>query len=185
MRGLQPELEYKALRSTIRERGTVRIWALLVGLSAWGALALGLADADVSGAAILVPFTVLAATFEVSFFVHTGIERIGRYVEVFYEEAAGAVGWETMARLYGRSFPGRLDPLFVTIFGGAATINFFSASALTTRRPGWMLVSFIVHVGFGWRLVIARGLASGQRALDLERFRGLKASPREGPGTKN
>ena len=171
---LQTELEYEALRSTIRERGTLRMWALLVGLSVWAALALELVAGDVSGGATLAPLLVLAATFEISFFVHTGVERIGRYLEVFYEEATGSVGWETMARLYGRSFPGGLDPLFLTIFGTAATINFFSAFALTTRRPGWMVVSLAAHILFGSRLVSARKLAAGQRALDLERFRTLK-----------
>ena len=30
--------EYRALRDTIRERGTARIWVFLAGLVAWGAL---------------------------------------------------------------------------------------------------------------------------------------------------
>ena len=59
-----------------------------------------------------VPLLVLAATFEINFFVHTGVERIGRYIQVFYEERAGATGWETTAMNYGAKFPAGLDPLF-------------------------------------------------------------------------
>jgi hypothetical protein len=176
MSGLQPELEYKALRSTIRERGTTRIWVILVGLSVWAALALGLVAADVAGGVTLIPLLVLAATFEISFFIHTGVERIGRYVQVFYEEAAGTAGWETVVMNYARSFPGTSDPLFTTLFAISGALNFLSAFALTTRRPGWMVVSFIAHVAFGWRLMTARRLAAGQRLIDLERFRTLKNS---------
>ena len=172
---LQSGLEYESLRSTIRERGTLRIWAVLAGIGAWGALTLGLvAASDVSGGPSLVPFLVLATTFEISFFVHTGIERIGRYLEVFYEEATESVGWETIVRLYGSRFPGGLDPLFITMFGGAALVNFFSASVVTAGRPGWIAMSFVLHVIFGWRIATAQKLAANQRALDLDRFRKLR-----------
>ena len=171
--------EYKALRATIRERGTVRLCSILIGLVAWAALALGLLAADVAGAATMVPYIVLAGSFEISFFIHTGVERVGRYIQVFYEEADNAAGWETMAMKYGRSFPGGLDPLFVTLFACAAIVNFMSVFALTTRRPGWMVISFLAHLAFGWRMVTARRLAASQRATDLDRFRQLKGQPKD------
>lgn len=169
------ECEYRTLRDTIRERGTLRMCAILIGFAAWGALALGLLAADLAGSATMVPFVVLAGAFEISFFIHTGVERLGRHVQVFYEEASNVIGWETTAMNYGRRFPDGLDPLFVTLFGSAAVINFLSAFALTTRRPGWIAISLVAHLVFGWRLVTARRLAAGQRALDLERFRSLRS----------
>ena len=44
------------------------------------------------GALILVPFLAIAATFEISFFIHTGVERVGRYLQVLYEPEGQ--GWE-------------------------------------------------------------------------------------------
>ena len=168
------EIEYRALRDTIRERGTARMCAILIGLAVWAALALGLLAADLAGGATMVPFIFLAGAFEISFFIHTSVERVGRYIQVFYEEARNATGWETMAMNYGRSFPGGLDPLFITLFAAASAVNFLSSFALTTRRPGWMAVSFIAHLVFVWRLVTARRLVAAQRAQDLDRFRTLR-----------
>jgi hypothetical protein len=165
--------EYEALRSTIRERGTARLCAVLAGLAVWGALAIALLLAELQGAITLVPFVVLAATFEINFFIHTGVERIGRYIQIFYEEHTGATGWETIAMSYGAKFPSGLDPLFSLIFAVAAAINFLSALAVAERRPGWIGLSLVAHVAFGYRIVSARKLAAAQRALDLDRFRGL------------
>jgi hypothetical protein len=170
------ELEYQALRATIRERGTLRVCAILIGLAVWAALALGLLAADLAGAATMVPLIILAGTFEVSFFVHTGVERVGRYVQVFYEEARNVIAWETAAMNYGRSFPGgQPDPLFIRLFASAAVVNFVSSFVLTTRRPGWMVISFLAHLVFAWRLVSARRSSAAQRALDLDRFRTLRS----------
>jgi hypothetical protein len=168
--------EYEALRATIRERGTLRMWAILGGLTAWGVLAIALLIANLQGAVSLVPFVILAATFEINFFIHTGVERIGRYVQVFFEESSNAVGWETTAMRYGTSFPGGLDSLFITIFALSATVNFFSSFA-TATRPGWIVLSFLAHAIFVWRLVTARRLAAGQRETDLQKFRSLKTPP--------
>jgi hypothetical protein len=150
--------------------------AVLLGLAAWGALALVLLAAHLAGAATMVPIVILAAGFEVSFFIHTGVERVGRYIQVFYEEEQNTPAWETSAMNYGRSFPGGLDPLFITLFASAAVVNFVSTLGLSTRRPGWIVISFLFHLAFGWRLVTARRDASSQRAADLERFRSLRAS---------
>ncbi|MSO55338.1 MAG: hypothetical protein EXQ55_00180 [Acidobacteria bacterium] len=168
-----PECEYEALRATIRERGTMRICAVLGGLAAWGALAVALLITELQGAITLVPFMALVATFELNFFVHTGVERIGRYIQVFYEEAAGAIGWETTAMNYGHKFRGGPDPLFGVIFAVSAALNFLSSLATATRRPGWIALSLIAHFIFAYRIVAARKSAAAQRALDLDRFRGL------------
>src|SRR5918994_5670308 len=165
--------EYRSLRDTIRERGTVRVCAVLIGIAAWGALAIALLIAELRGAVTLVPFIVLVVTFEINFFVHTGVERIGRYLQVFYEERAGAIGWETTAMSYGAKFPSGLDPLFSIVFAAATILSFFSALPVAAQRPGWIALSLVAHLAFAYRIVAAKRLAGAQRALDLDRFRSL------------
>jgi len=175
--------EYGALRATIRERGTLRVCLVLAGLIAWAALLMPLALLDYDRAATLVPFTILAVTFETSFFIHTGVERVGRYLQVFYEDAndAGPAswGWENIVMAYGKKFPGGgLDPLFGGSFALAAAVNFAASFIPAARHPGWVLVSLLAHAIFIWRLMRARKLAGAQRELDLERFRAIRnASP--------
>jgi hypothetical protein len=166
--------EYVALRATIRERGTARLCAVLAGLAAWGALAVALLITELAGGITLVPFLVLAATFEINFVMHTGVERIGRYLQVFHEEPAGQPGWETTAMAYGARFPGGgLDPLFSVVFGAAAAVNFLSSLAVAAPRPAWIGISLVAHLVFAYRIVRARKHSAGQRALDLDRFRSL------------
>ena len=125
----------------------------------------------------------LATTFEISFFIHTAIERVGRYLQVYYEE--DGQGWEHTVMAYGRNFPGGTDPLFVTLFSVAALVNFLALLGSATRRPGWILLSLIAHVILGWRFFSARRLAADQRALELERFGGLKKGAAGGAMTSN
>jgi hypothetical protein len=170
--GISSDAEYQSLRHTIRERGTARLCAVLGGLVAWGALATAILIAQVDVRAALVPLLVLAGTFEINFFVHTGVERIGRYLQVFYEERAGAAGWETTAMNYGAKFPGGLDPLFSIVFAAATALNFL-ITLLVADRAGWAAVSLIAHLAFAYRIVSAKKRAASQRALDLDRFRSL------------
>jgi hypothetical protein len=167
------QAEYRALRDTIGTRGTARMFAVLAGLVAWAALAIALVIADLDGAVTLMPFLVLAATFEINVFVHTGVERVGRYIQVFHEESAGWTGWETAAMSYGAKFPSGLDPLFSTLFGAAAGLNLLSAVGLAQRRPAWIAVLLAAHLAFAYRIVSAKRRAQSQRALDLDRFRSL------------
>lgn len=177
MRNDLEQTEYEALRATIRERGTARMWLVLAGLATWGALALALVATEVDRAVTLVPFLLLAATFEISFFIHTGVEQVGRYLQVYYEEDASSPtkhGWETTVMAYGKNFPGGLDPLFVTLFTVVGVVNFLSAFLAAARHPEWIAVSLVAHLIFGWRLVTARRLSANQRTVDLERFRALR-----------
>jgi len=168
------QAEYEALRATIRQRGTARLWVVISGIASWGALALALSAIELPGAALLAPFIVLAATFEINFFIHIGVERIGRYVQVFFEEQPASVGWETTAMSYGARFPGRgLDPLFSVIFFLAALVNFFSTLAAAEHRPVWMGVSLVAHLAFNYRIVRARQISAQQRSIELEQFRSL------------
>jgi len=164
--------EYQGLRATIRERGTLRICLILVGLIAMSALVVALRATSLSGVIALLPLLVLAATFEINFFIHTGVERIGRYLQVFYEERAGVPGWETTAMNYGANYRSGLDPLFSTLFAAAATINFLTTLAVA-REPGWIALSLAGHLTFGYRIASAKARAASQRAIDLDRFRRL------------
>ena len=166
------EAEYLTLRDTIRERGTARLYVLLSGLVAWGALAVALLIARLEATTSLVPLLVLAATFEINFFMHTGVERIGRYIQVFFEERADVIGWETTAMSYGAKFPSGLDPLFSIIFAAATSLNFLTSFS-AEHRPASIAISVGAHIAFGYRIVSARKRAASQRALDLDRFRNL------------
>jgi len=174
--------EYEALRTTIRERGTLRIWLFFAGMSVWGALALGLPLAGgIEGAVTLVPLMALAATFEAVYAVHVAVERIGRFIQVHYESGTLPC-WETASMMYARRFPGTgPDALFITWFSLAALLNFFLVPAgAFSARSGWPIVRLVAHVVFGWHMWTARRVAAGLRATDLERFSSLK---REEPKT--
>ena len=166
------QAEYQALRDTIRDRGTARLCAVLVGLIAWAALAVAVVISGLTGPIALAPFVVLVATFEINFFIHTGVERIGRYLQVFYEERAGVILWETTAMNLGAKFPSGLDPLFAVIFATATALNLLSSFG-SAPRPAWIALSVVAHVLFAYRIVAARKLAGAQRALDIDRFRAL------------
>jgi hypothetical protein len=162
--------EYDALRATIRERGTAQLWAVLAGLAVWAALALWLRVADLQGGVSFVPLLMLTATYEINLFIHTGVERIGRYVQVFYEQPTRAsTGWETTAMSYGARYRGGIDPLFTTIFYGATVIDFSSL----LEEAWWTAISAIAHVAVLYRIFSSARLAASQRATDLERFRNL------------
>src|SRR5262249_56810587 len=75
--------EYRALRSTIRERGTTRVWIFIVGISAWAAVLVATAALAAPPAGMLVPLLVLASAFEAVFALHVGLERICPYLPGF------------------------------------------------------------------------------------------------------
>src|SRR5260370_20946370 len=116
--------EYRALRDTIRQRGTARVWIFVAGIAAWAALALTPA-VSAAPSATLVPLLLLAAAFEAIFALHMGVERIGRYVQVFHEAAEERAAWERTAMSSGPPPAGSgTDALFLAWFAIAATPNF-------------------------------------------------------------
>ena len=169
------ELEFSALRATIRERGTVRLILVWATFALWAGLFLLTVAWTQMPAALLVPLLVLAAGFETSYLLHTGIERVGRYLQVQFERdsggAAAPVGWESTTMRYGQRFPGGADPLFTLLFLVAAVVNYFPvvAGGVWAERLG--LGAF--HALFVLRVLLAGRLAARQRAQDLERFRAL------------
>src|SRR4051812_17721400 len=98
--------EYRALRDTIRERSSLRVWMVLAGLTVWGALTIATGALVVVPISTLLPLLILSATFEIVFGLHTAVERVGRYIQVFFESDSTDPGWEHQAMAYGRQFPG-------------------------------------------------------------------------------
>src|SRR5204863_9188828 len=95
--------EFSALRSTIRDRGTVRMILLPVAFGLWAAAAVATTATIQLPIAALVPLLVLAAGFEAIYALHVNVERIGRYLQVFHEPNGG---WEHVAMTFGQRFPG-------------------------------------------------------------------------------
>ena len=168
--------EYRALRDTIRERGSLRITLFLVTLMGWAAATIATAALAALPVATLLPLLLLTAGFEVVFGLHTAVERIGRYLQVFYEEddpSPPERAWERTAMAYGRAHPGGADPLFVVCFIIAVILNFIPVILAEPVQIELTVVG-AAHVIVIARILLARRAASGQRARDLERFQSLK-----------
>jgi hypothetical protein len=174
--------EYRALRATIRERGTARVWIFVVGLAACSGLVIGTASLASLPEATLLPLLTLAGVFEAVFALHTGVERVGRYIQVFYEgESPDASKWEYTAMAFGRAFSGSAsDPLFGRFFWIATLLNFIPAVlAGATVFEGIVIAA--AHAVFIARVVVAERHASRQRAEDLDHFEKLKAARTSAP----
>jgi hypothetical protein len=164
--------EYRALRLTISQRGTAKVWVLVVGIIGWAALTMATAALASLPVATFLPLLVLAVTFEAIFSLHVGVERIGRYIQVFHEEPTG---WEHTAMAFGRPLKGTgTDPLFVAHFLIAAMLNIVPALLAEPVRLELIVVGS-AHMLFALRVVLARHSASRQRAADLKRFEDMKA----------
>lgn len=177
--------EYRALRATIRKRGTARVLIFVIGLAAWAALTISTRSEGAVVVAPLLPLLFLAALFEAVFALHTGAERIGRYLQVFFEEdeagtpaaAEGSPaprrGWEHLAMQYGRRFPGGSDPLFALHFSGAIILSLALAAPRLSNIVDWLIVGG-AHLVLAALIAARRRQASRQREVDLARFRVLK-----------
>jgi hypothetical protein len=172
--------EYSALRATIRERGTARLWFVLVGFLGWAAFHVVSSVLATPLIRWLVPLLVLAITYEIVVSLHTGVERVGRYLQVFFEEDSlqgPPGGWEQRVMAYGARFPGSApDPLFGGYFMATAILNFI-AGPLVGLPAIECALSGAIHLLFIVRVIAARRRAGRQRALDLERFRQLREAP--------
>jgi len=160
--------EYRQLRATIRQRGSVRICVFAGGLSAWGFVSLATTFVSIPLITVL-PLILLAGTFEAVFALHVGVERIGRYLHVFYEDQ-----WEQTAMAFGPPLAGTgSDPLFIVVFVLAAICNFFPVLLAQPVRVELAAIGG-AHALFVIRLVFARQAARRQRAADTERFRQIR-----------
>jgi hypothetical protein len=169
--------EYRALRATIRERGTARWIVIVITVVAWAALVVGGAlDAGAPYLA-LAPLLVLAAGFESVFAMHVGAERVGRYLQVRYEVIADDLPrWEHEAMAIG-GLPAPstgIDPLGSWLMLSAAAVNvvglvYTGLDAASTPVPG-LLTAVVFHAFFLWRVSRCRRFAARQRAADLAFF---------------
>jgi hypothetical protein len=168
------ETEYAVLRQTIAARGTARMILFPVTMIAWASLALIVLIFAEAPVASLLPLAVLAGGFEAIHALHVGVERIGRYLQVYYENMETGPQWETIAMKVGPALPGGgIDPLFTLVFASATFVNVVPALALQLPRPTATELGVIgvLHLAVVIRMVRARGAAARQRAVELESFR--------------
>jgi hypothetical protein len=147
-------------------------------LALWAALALLLLSSPPLPLGALVTLVLLQGGFEAVNALHVGVERIGRYVQVFYEETSAntSAAWETTAMAQSPGLPGGgIDPLFSALFCAAVLLN--AGVALipwpTAAEAG---VVGVFHVLALVRMVRARRAAARQRARDLEHYRKIRDS---------
>lgn len=169
------DAEYLALRQTIAARGTVRVVLLPVTVISWAVTALLLfATFNSQPVAVVFPLAMLGAGFEAIHALHAAVERIGRYLQVYYEGGADAPQWETAATAVGPALPGGgIDPLFTVVFFSATILNVIPA-LLPQPTPTELGVIGGLHLLFLIRVVRARIAAARQRAVELESFRAVR-----------
>jgi hypothetical protein len=168
---LRQQLEYSAMRETIRQRGTVRMALVPFIFLGWAAVAVAMTAVITVSVSTLVPLLVLAAGFEAIFALHLNVERIGRYLQVYYEPDGG---WEHVAMAFGQRYKGGgPDPLFVQLFVFAASLNFLPVT-LVAEDVAEVVVLALAHLVFVYRIRTARATAARQRAVDLERFTAIR-----------
>lgn len=165
--------QYRALRETIRERGTARVGIFVAGVIGWAALTVATAALLAPPVATLLPLLALAATFEAVYALHVGVERIGRYLEVFFDDS-----WEKAAMAFGRpAQAARIDPLFAIVFGIAALFNLVPLMIAQPTTPELIFVGG-AHALLGVRIVFAKLTVSKQREVDRRRFLALTRETR-------
>ena len=168
--------EFTVLRQTIAARGTVRMVLLPVTVIGWTSITAALLQGlTVPGLLPLVPLSVLIAGFEAIHALNVGVERIGRYLQVYYEGRVDGPMWETTAMSVGPGLPGGgIDPLFAVVFIAVSALNL--ALAAPELRTMTEIVTIVpVHAIFWIRVIRARGAAARQRAVDLETYRAVKS----------
>jgi len=170
------ESEFTVLRSTISTRGTARIILLPATFFAWGAVISVLLDSgQLTPIDSLFSLAVLVAGFEAIHALHVGVERIGRFIQVYYETGTDGPQWETTCMSVGPALPGGgVDPLFSILFASAAVANLIPV--LLSAPPRSSLVTIgVVHSVFLVRVGRARWAAARQRAVELESYRAIRS----------
>jgi len=167
------------LRRTIAQRGALRPVLTLAGLGIWAVILTAVLVLLPYPVAATIPLLILLVTFEVIRPLHFGAERIGRYLQVFYEEDAEpgrplreTPSWERVAMSFG-AVPGvGGHPLFVPVFLLATVINYL---AVLLPRPIAIEFSMMAvpHLAFiAWLVATDRAMRH-QRSIELARLREL------------
>ena len=173
--------EYASLRRAIAERGQLRTGVFVAGLAAWSGVLLAILVTLPYPLVSIVPLTLLLGVFEAIRPLHMGAERIGRYLQVFYEERGDAgrplaetPSWERTAMALGAAVPGAAGhPLFAPLFVLATLVNF-----LSVWLPGPVAVELTMlslpHAAFLIWIVLADRAMRTQRTRELARYRELR-----------
>ena len=171
--------EYLVLRRTIAQRGALRPILLVGGIGIWALTLIAVLVWLPYPLAFLIPLIVIAATFEAIRPLHFGTERIGRYLQAFYEEVGDTdrplrdtPSWERVAMRFGKVPGVGGHPLFVPIFLLALAANY---TAMMVSGPGAIdtVVMGIAHALFGGWVVAAHRAMKTQRDIELDRMRQL------------
>jgi hypothetical protein len=170
--------EFTVLRQTIAIRGTVRMAIVPITCLGWAVLTLVLLLHGAPPVAAAVSLAVLVGGFEAVHALHVGAERIGRYLQVYYEGPADGPRWETAVMTVGPGLPGSgIDPLFSVVFVGATLLNMIPVG-LARPTLSEIAVIGVIHGGFVFRVVRARLAATKQRAVELESFKAMQSRDR-------
>ena len=163
--------EYRQLRATIRERGSLRVALFAATIGAW-AVAAGLVAALMPlPITSLLPLTLLVSGFEAVHALHVGVERIGRYLYVRYESGITPMMWEGSIAAFGAGHRASTRPaggLFALIFTLAILVNFLVTALGGTRAE--LAGIGALHALALVRVLAAHRAAAGQRAEDQKRF---------------
>jgi hypothetical protein len=152
---------------------------MLGGTAIWAAILTAVLVLLPYPVAAAIPLLVLVVTFEVIRPLHFSAERIGRYLQVFHEEAGDAgrtlrdtPAWERVAMNFG-AVPGvGGHPLFVPSFLMATALNYL-AVVLPQPQAIEMSVMAIPHLAFIAWLATAHRAMRNQRTIELARLRDL------------
>ena len=171
--------EYLVLRRTIAQRGALRPILLVGGTGIWAATLTAVLVWLPYPVAAAIPLVIIAATFEAIRPLHFGAERIGRYLQVFYEEAGqpgrplhDTPSWERVAMSFGKVPGVGGHPLFVPIFFLVTIVNFL-AVIIPGPVPMEMAVMAVPHMAMLAWLVAAHRAMKSQREIELDRLRTL------------
>ena len=177
--------EYLVLRKTIAARGSLRPVLFLGGLAIWAILLTAVLAFLPYPLAAAIPLVVLAGTFEAIRPLHFGAERIGRYLQVFYEEQgqpgrspSDVPSWERVAMSLS-AVPGTGGhPLFVPLFFIATIVNYLpvllARPAAVPIELGALAVPHLALVV--WLLYSDRAMRT-QRTVELAGLRQLRDAP--------
>lgn len=171
--------EYLVLRKTIAQRGALRPILALCGIGTWALVLVAVLALLPYPVASAIPLLVLAAAFESIRPIHFGAERIGRYLQVFYEECGEpdrALGdtpsWERVAMRFGHVPGVGGHPLFVPVFFLATMANYVAVIIPNPVPIEWAVMA-VPHLAFVAWLAAAHQAMKSQRAIELTKLREL------------
>ena len=171
--------EYLILRRTVAMRGTIRPVVAVIGTACWAFALIAVLVWLPYPVAAAIPLLVLVATFEAIRPLHFGAERIGRYLQVFYEERGApdrplgdTPSWERVAMHFGKVPGVGGHPLFVPLFLLCTATN-----SLAVILPAPVAVEAAVmavpHIAFIAWLIAAHRAMKTQREIELQHLRQL------------